>query len=231
MASTPPLNKIPEIIETERLILRCPQRGDGDRYFAAVHETFDDLKPWFGPWAKDRPSKETVEQWVVHARDQFLSGSDLTYFVFEKSHDTLIGRAFINKIDWSVPKGMLGYWTRSSHQRMGFAREFVRCINALVMERLQFQRLELYIDPRNHASLSLAGKLGYCLEGRMRNYAYDNFGQMKDYLIYSLTPADYFQLMAFAVEAERRDEQSCSNSAFVTTPGAFCPLPMRCPDR
>lgn len=223
----PTPHRIPEIIETDRLILRCPQRGDGTQYFQAMNETFDQLKPWFGPWAKDLPSKEQADKMVEEARDKFLKAEELTYFVFTQSHETLIGRASINRVDWSVPKAMLGYWTRSTHQRMGYAGEFIRCINALAMEHLQFQRLELYIDPRNQPSINLAAKLGYCLEGRMRNHSHDNFGQMKDYLVYSMTPADYFEMVAFAATSA----QSPVSPMYVTAPGPFCPIPLRAPER
>src|SRR5208283_692390 len=112
-------------------------------------------KPWIGS-GKNPPSREQAEQWVLEERECFLHGTELSYFVFKKPYDTLVGRVTLTNIDWSVPKATLSCWTRSGFQRSGIAIEFLRCISTLCFESLKFQRLELYADPCNEASIKLA---------------------------------------------------------------------------
>ena len=56
----PILVDFPESFESERLIIRAPQPGDGAEMNAAIRETFDDLKIWM-PWAQEIPTIEESE--------------------------------------------------------------------------------------------------------------------------------------------------------------------------
>ena len=46
---------VPDHFETERLLIRAPQPGDGPAINAAVVESIDDLRPWM-PWAQTTQS-------------------------------------------------------------------------------------------------------------------------------------------------------------------------------
>jgi hypothetical protein len=53
--ANPIIRDIPDSFETERLLIRVPQAGDGPALNAAIRETFENLKPWM-PWAQEMPS-------------------------------------------------------------------------------------------------------------------------------------------------------------------------------
>ena len=62
----PVLIEVPERIETERLILRCPRPGDGPTVNEAERETRAELKPWM-PWAhveKSLDDSEGIAAWA-----------------------------------------------------------------------------------------------------------------------------------------------------------------------
>lgn len=201
----PILLNIPESFETDRLILRCPREGDGPEYHAAITETYEQIKAWFGSWAKEPLSPETVEAMVREARAEYIQRTNLTLLCYLKETNTLVGRAFINHIDWSVPKGMLGYWTRQGYQGQGIGREAILAIMSFVFEQLKFQRLELYIDNRNEPSIRLFVGCGFQYDGRIRNYGWDNFGNMRDYLIYSMLPHEYGALSSICTQSAQNN--------------------------
>ncbi|MBY0546556.1 MAG: GNAT family N-acetyltransferase [Candidatus Obscuribacterales bacterium] len=182
---------IPEQIETDRFILRRPCEADLGSYFAAWFETFDHIKPWFGAWAREAPTIEKVAASIRDAMAEWNDRKSLTYLCFDKETGELVGRAFFSRLDWDVPKGMLGYWVRKKYQRSGVGSEMIRALVDAAFAQMKFNRLELYVDPRNNPAVNFAERLGFLYEGRIRNYSLDNFGVMRDYLVYAMTPSDF----------------------------------------
>ena len=181
---------VPEKLETERLILRCPALGDGSKYLDFASECFNETKQWFGPWAGETPNQSQCEALVRTLQIDFIRRAELNYFVFLKGSDEIMGRAFVSKLDWKVRKGMLGYWTRTSRHREGLGYEVLQALKRLIFDSLHFRRLDALIDPRNEASQKLAEKAGFQFEGRLKNYTKDNFGILHDFLSYSIIPCD-----------------------------------------
>lgn len=182
---------IPEIIETDRFIIRRPCEDDLASYFAAWFETFDHIKPWFGAWAREAPTIDKVAASIKEALAEWNDRKSLTYLCFDKETGELVGRAFFSRLDWDVPKGMLGYWVRKNYQRSGVGSEMTQALVQAAFNDMKFNRLELYVDPRNNPAVKFAERIGFLYEGRIRNYSLDNFGVMRDYLVYAMTPQDF----------------------------------------
>ena len=68
---------VPERIDTERFILRCPQAGDGATLNAAILDTLDDLRPWM-PWAQAAPLLDESEAYCRRNHARFRLREDLT---------------------------------------------------------------------------------------------------------------------------------------------------------
>lgn len=170
--------------------MRSCRAGDATHVHAAEMETFEQIRQWFGPWAKEPCTPEQTEERVLKSQNEFNQRSELVYNCYLKKDGILAGRGWFSRMQWSVPKCMFGMWVRTSLQRQGLGFEIAVAFTLFGMERIGFKRIELYIDPRNEASLELFKKVGYIYEGKLRNYSYDNLGVMRDYLVYSVTPAD-----------------------------------------
>jgi RimJ/RimL family protein N-acetyltransferase len=183
---------IPEQFQSDRLRMRGVLPGDGESVFQATLETFDQLKQWFGAWAKDVPTLEATEEAVRKARCDFLERNRLVYNCYLKANDTLIGRGWFIDINWAVPKCMMAYWVRASQQQRGFGHELAQALTKFGMETIGFKRIQLLVDPRNEPGRKLVKKLGYTQEGEIRNYSFDNFGIMRNYLLYSMIDKDYW---------------------------------------
>jgi len=77
----PLLIDVPERIETERMILRCPRPGDGAVVNAAIRESLDALRP-FMPWAQSAPSLDESELVCRRAQARFRLREDLVLSMF-----------------------------------------------------------------------------------------------------------------------------------------------------
>ena len=71
----PLLLEVPERIETERLILRCPRPGDGPTVNEAERETLQELKPWM-PWAQTAKSLDESESYCRRMQARYLLRED-----------------------------------------------------------------------------------------------------------------------------------------------------------
>ena len=187
---SPLLLDIPNEFQSKRLLMRCCLPGDGTHVHEAESETYDQLKQWFGPWAKEPCTKDQTEERVRQSQFKFIDRSELVFNCYMKEDGKLAARAWFSRIEWALPKAMFGMWVRSSLQRKGLGFEPALAFTLFGLEQVGFQRIELYIDPRNDASLKLFEKVGYAREGKIRNYSFDNHGVMRDYFIYSVIPAD-----------------------------------------
>lgn len=196
MTTSAILLDIPTEFQSERLTMRACLPGDGAEVHKAEAETFDQIRQWFGPWAKEPCTPEQTEERVRKAQSEFLQRTELVYNCYLKESGELAGRGWFTRTDWLLPKCMLGMWVRASHQKRGLGIEIASTFTLFGLEQIGFKRIEIYVDPRNQVSLKVAEKIGYFHEGKLRNYSYDNLGVMRDYLVYSVIPDDLNEVKA-----------------------------------
>ena len=174
----------PESFESNRLTIRAPRAEDGTEIHAAVGETFDDLKPWM-PWAREMPTLEESETYVRRAQCQFLAREDLTLLLFLKGTNTLVGGSGLHRIDWDIPKFEIGYWCRKRFQGQGYITESTETITKFAFETLGAQRVEIRCDSKNVKSQRIPDRLGFRLEGTLRNDSVSTSGELRDTLVFA----------------------------------------------
>lgn len=189
----PILNDFPNSFETERLLIRYPLPGDGVQVNEAIIESMESLQPWM-PWAKETPTKKDTEINVRKAHCHFLERSDLRFHLFEKKTDRFIGISGLHRIDWSVPKFEIGYWCRKGDEGQGYITEAVRGLTVFAFEILQAKRLEIRCDQRNVRSRKVAERLGYKLEGILRNHRLTVDQKLENTCVYSMIPEEFHTL-------------------------------------
>lgn len=186
----PILKDFPESFETERLLIRCPMPGDGPKDYAAIAESLEELKPWM-PWTRQELSVEVQEENMRRARVAFLQRSDLRLLLFLKGTETLVGSSGLHRIDWAVPKFEIGYWIRTSFTRQGYATEAVQGIMVFAFETLGAQRVEIRCASENRPSARVAERVGFRLEGELRNTEVDAQGKPRNVLVFSMIREEY----------------------------------------
>ena len=180
----PILIDIPEEFESERLTIRAPRPGDGQFVYPAVVESLDQLSPWM-PWVHPAPSLEDEEAFARRARSNFLLRAELPFFLWLKGTDTFVGGSGLHHIDWDVPKFEIGYWVRTKLERQGYIKEATAAITRFAFETLGARRVQIRVDDRNERSWRIPERLGYTLEGVMRNDAREAAGGLRDTRLYA----------------------------------------------
>jgi RimJ/RimL family protein N-acetyltransferase len=167
----PILRDVPEVIHTERLTIRPPRPGDGKAVFEAVRESIVDLRrfPASLPWALVEPSVEASEKFCREAYSNFVARRDLPLLLLLRDSKTVVASSGLHRIDWSVPKFEVGFWGRSSCQGKGYVTEGVSAIVAMAFDSLNARRVEALPDAENERSCRVCERVGFVLEGTLRN--------------------------------------------------------------
>lgn len=188
----PVLLQVPERLETDQLILEMPRSGDGPMLNLAVVRSLAHLKPWM-PWAQQAPTVEQSEAIARRMQAQFLQREHLAYFLFERQADgrrgALIGGAGLHRIQWLVRRFEIGYWLAPEATGRGLATQAVRRLAGMAFEQLRARRLEIRTDAFNFASRAVAERLGFVLEGVLRQDELGVDGTLRDTCIYGCIDA------------------------------------------
>ncbi|MEW6577784.1 MAG: GNAT family N-acetyltransferase [Chloroflexota bacterium] len=185
--SDPILLNFPDELTTERLLIRPPRPGDGSTINAAIQESLAELQPWM-LWAQTPPSVADTETVCRRKAAEWLRREDLMLTLWRQSDGLFVGGSGLHRIDWSVPRMEIGYWCRTSLSGQGYITEAVRAITGFAFEHLGAQRLEIHCDAGNTRSAAVAGRAGYALEARRRNYARGVDGTLRDMLVFVRFP-------------------------------------------
>lgn len=183
----PLLIDFPEEFSTERLLIRTAKPGDGKAVFEAINASIDELKPWM-PFAQNEQSEQDVEANIRKAYINFLKREDLRLLVFLKETGELVASSGLHRINWSVPKFEIGYWIDSRFSGKGLMTEAVNGVTDFAFRELKARRVEIRCDERNQKSRAIPERLGYSLEGILKNDDWSaDKSELRDTCIYAKT--------------------------------------------
>ncbi|SDM58210.1 GNAT family N-acetyltransferase [Sediminibacillus halophilus] len=165
----PLLLDVPLRLETERLILRAPlQTGDGAMVNQAIRDSFPELKAWL-PFAQELPNVEETEINFRNAHISFLKREGFRFLIFGKETNEFIGTTSLQSIDWDIPKCEIGYWINTRYSGNGYMTEAVKELASFGLNTINFKRIEIRCESTNNKSRAIPEKLGFELEGILRN--------------------------------------------------------------
>lgn len=102
--------------------------------------------------------------------------------------DQLIGFARLGL--GGVKAAKLGYAVVADHWGHGYATDAARALVNYGFTTLDLHRITAAIGPDNAASIAVATRLGFILEGRLRDHVFTN-GAWRDSLLYSALASDW----------------------------------------
>jgi RimJ/RimL family protein N-acetyltransferase len=184
---------LPDELRSARIVVRPYRPNDGAAVFAAIDESREELRPWMD-WVDHHQTAEDARDFCIRCAAGWLGRTTLDAGIFDAADGRFLGATGLPNFDWNQRVFEVGYWLRTSAWGRGYAGEAVQLLARLVFEELSGVRLELRCDARNDRSRRVAERLGFSLEGRLRNETRDSHGQLRDTLVYALIPDDYAHL-------------------------------------
>ena len=167
----PLLIDVPERIDTARLVLRCPRRGDGAIVNAAVVASHGELDPWL-PWATTLPTLDESEAYCRRQHARFLLREELVLLIFSRDgggkEGELVGSTGLHRIDWALRRFEIGYWRKTGCAGRGIVTEAVNALSRMAFDTLAARRVEIRMDDNNERSWKVAERAGFTLEALLR---------------------------------------------------------------
>lgn len=178
-----------EELRGERVLVRPYRESDAQALFEAMIESRDHLRPWM-PFADAHQTVEESRDWIIQQMAHWLLRDDLTLGIWEKSTGRYLGSTGLHPHDWQIGYFEIGYWLRASAEAHGYITETVDLLTNYALDSLKANRLEIRCDELNVRSAAVPKRLGYVLEGRLRNDMISPDGRLRSTLVFSLIPTD-----------------------------------------
>ncbi len=184
--------EIPTRIETERLILRRYEPGDGPMYFTIGQRNRQHLHRFESgnvilapktPEEAENIIRELHADWV--ARNNFFLGA------FDKKSLDFVAQVYIGVVNWDLPEFEVGYFVDVDHQGKGFMTEAVKAVLDFIFHSLKAWRVCLHTSDANLPSQRIAERCGFILEGHIRENKRDLDGIVSGDLYYGLLRSEY----------------------------------------
>lgn len=185
--------KFPEM-KTKRLMLRQPTMRDAEWYF----EYFS--RPEI-VWGGGEPGPKNMavarEEFRRYLVDLYRKRRGFRWIITLKGEGRPIGTLGFYKWDPSASyQAEMGYDLAKEHWGKGIMTEAMKAVIDFGFKRMELNRIEVYIMPRNKRSIKMIKNLGFKREGLLRQRYFDEFGNFADDVLYSMLRSDWEQLRA-----------------------------------
>jgi RimJ/RimL family protein N-acetyltransferase len=162
--------------------------------------TMDDLHDYFNLIESNRKRLEdffagtvaitrTLEGTKTHLSDVLEKAGKNDYFPFivvDNDSGKIIASIQVKSLDWNIPKGELGYYIDAKYEGKGVVTKAVSMIIDHCFKQIKLNKLFIRTFHENKASIQVAEKNGFILEGTIRSDYKTTSGKLVDLLYYGL---------------------------------------------
>jgi len=154
MSGLAPLRSLPS---SERVALRLPNSGD---VALIIDASTDPLIPLITS-VEANCTEPQAREYIDRQNGRPAEGQGWSLIIVDRESNTAVGNAFVSCRALELGGLDIGYWTGPSHRGHGYAAEALGLMRDWAPEEFGVDRLTLYIDPENTASLRTAERAGF----------------------------------------------------------------------
>jgi RimJ/RimL family protein N-acetyltransferase len=152
---------LPDRLDASEIELQRARPEMVDAILAASLASSDELQRWM-IWARERPTREVVLEFLKSAQTSFDEDRDWNYALVEKSTREIVGSSGMHlKDDPECPE--IGYWVRTDRTGRGYATSAAKALSDAAFHYLPVNHVKIRMDQANIASASVPPKIGFIL--------------------------------------------------------------------
>ncbi|GCF07583.1 GNAT family N-acetyltransferase [Dictyobacter arantiisoli] len=162
-----------------------------ERHSTAYYELTDRnrryLREWMG-WLDEERSVEQTCEYIAMRLQQYIQHQGFLLGIYYQQR--LVGSIGLHALDWSKRKGEIGYWLDAGTQRQGVMTDACRALTTYAFDEYQLNKVEIHCGVGNLRSRRIPERLGYKLEGivRQNEWLYDHY---IDHAIYGMLAGEW----------------------------------------
>lgn len=161
------------------LELRLLEERHAQELFALIDRDRDDLRTWL-PWVDASRSADDTAAFIRATRQEFAAGRDLPLGIWHHGRPVGTIELRVNPADRA---GEIGYWLARDARGQGIVTRAVRALLAYAFGELALHRVVIRCATGNHPSRAIPERLGFALEGTLRQaqWVNDHFNDLAVY--------------------------------------------------
>lgn len=167
--------------------LRLLEERHAEAIFELVEQDREYLREWL-PWVDATHAVDDTLTFIRSTREQFASNQGFAAGIWRQHR--YIGGIGTHKVDWLHRKVEIGYWIGRSYQGNGVVTDACRALVTHALGELALNRVEIHCAAGNVKSRALAERLGFKLDGTMREGHFLH-GKYHDLLIFAVLKRDW----------------------------------------
>jgi ribosomal-protein-serine acetyltransferase len=179
------VSQAPDFLLHDGYALRELGDADADELHAVIERNRARLALWIS-WASDQTLDDT-RAFITRAREMELQDTGLSRAILAAGR--LAGVVGVT-VDAANDSAAIGYWIDAASEGKGVVTAAVGALVDDSFQRWQLTRVEIRADVDNRASCAVAERLGFQLEGVMRQAYRVSDGHYSDDALYSLLASD-----------------------------------------
>lgn len=166
----------------EHTEVRLLRADDADALYDVTIRNRESLMPWM-TWMDRVIDVSDTYAFLRAAEKEAYEHTSFKAGIWR--HGTLIGCIDLHGIDWPNGNARIGYWLDKEHSGHGIMTRAVRVLVEYAFEALDLHRVEIHVATSNHRSRRIPERLGFTLEGVLRQVQRVR-GDYYDHALYSL---------------------------------------------
>ena len=161
----------------EHTEVRLLRADDADVLYDVTIRNRESLTPWMS-WMDRVIDVSDTYAFLRTAEKEAYEHSAFKAGIWRQG--SLIGCIDLHQIDWLNGNARIGYWLDKDYTGHGIMTRAVRLLVEYAFEALDLHRIEIHVATENHRSRRIPERLGFTMEGvlrqvqRMRGAYYDH---------------------------------------------------------
>jgi ribosomal-protein-serine acetyltransferase len=175
----------------DSVYLRVLEERHAAEVFAVVDRERKHLREWL-PWVDMSTEVEDTLNFIKTSLKQFAGNDGFSAGIW--SGDEFIGGIGTHKIDWLCRRVEIGYWIAQKYQGRGIVTDASRVVIDHAFDEWKLNRVEIHCATGNAKSCAIPKRLGFQLEGLLREAQLLN-GEYQDINVYGMLARDWKKLV------------------------------------
>jgi ribosomal-protein-serine acetyltransferase len=170
----------------DNFIIREPEFADAENFCNFIQKNFNRIANSAPNTAKAIKDVESTRSFIKERIEKAKNRELFTFTIFEKNNNLPIGNIVIMNIDWSIPKGELGFFIDGDYEGKGITTNAISVLIKYAFSELGFQKLFMRISSNNISSKRVAEKNKFEMEGVLKKDFRNFEGNLVDVIYYGL---------------------------------------------